>query len=117
VDLERGRELPDKNLVIGLDGSPSETLALITRRKKVSFIPTNSDQTVTVRFVGGKTPPFSDWSSSSKTAARGQALTGKVRPDAEGSFSYEARSAGVSGRIHRRPRPTASPQLIVDGGR
>jgi hypothetical protein len=108
--------LPDKNLVIGLDGTPSEELALITRRKKVSFIPTNSDQTVTVRFVGGDTP-FSDWGSSSKTAPRGQALTGKVRPDAEGSFSYVARSAAPSGRIHPRPRPTANPQLIVDGGR
>ena len=108
--------MPDKNLVIGLDGSPSETLALITRRKKVSFIPTNSDQTVTVRFVGGGTP-FSDWRSSKKTAPRGRALTGKVRPDAEGSFSYEATSAGVSGRVHPRPTPTANPQLIIDGGR
>ena len=108
--------MPDKNLVIGLDGSPSESLALITRRKKVSFIPTNSDQAVTVRFVGEGTP-FSDWRSSSKTAPRGRALTGKVRADAEGSFSYDATSVSISGRIHRRPRPTANPQLIVDGGR
>jgi len=108
--------LPDKNLVIGLDGTPSEELALITRRKKVSFIPTNSDQTVTVRF-GSKGTPFSDWGSNSKSAPRGRALTGKVRADADGSFSYEATSTALSGRIHRRPRPTANPQLIIDGGR
>jgi hypothetical protein len=107
--------VPDKNLVIGLDGSPSESLALITRRKKVSFIPADSDQVVTVRFVGPS--PFSDWRSNSKTAPRGRALTGKVRADAEGSFSYDATSTNLSGRIHRRPRPTANPQLIVDGGR
>ena len=107
--------MPDKNLVIGLDGSPSESLALITRRKKVSFIPTDSSQTVTVRFIDGI--PFSDWRSSKKTAPRGRALTGKVRPDAEGSFTYEAQSVNISGRIHPRPRPTANPQLIVDGGR
>jgi hypothetical protein len=109
--------MPDKNLVIGLDGSPSEVLALITRGKKVSFIPTNSDQTVTVKFVGGTGSPFSDWTSSIKTGTSGHALTGKVRPDAEGRFAYEATSVDESGQSHPGPRPIANPQLIVDGGR
>ena len=111
--------MPDKNLVISVKGTPSEDPALITRKKKVSFFPADSDHKVFVRFIGvtGEVP-FSDWDSTSNTGKKGRALTGKVRTDLEkgDSFQYVAKSVPAPRKV-TRDRGLAPPQLIVDGGR
>jgi hypothetical protein len=111
--------MPDKNLVIDLNGLPNDGAALITRKKRVSFFPADSDHTVMVRFIGttGATP-FSDWDSSSKTGKKGKALTGKVRSDVDEKDSFAYRAASLPGSRKGKPHPPlAPPQLIVDGGK
>ena len=107
--------MPDKNIVIDESGNPNESMASISRGKKVLFFPTDSDHTVTVRFTNDLPPfvPFSDWTRRTKTGKKGQPLSGKVRGDFIGfpTFLYTAKSSpGIKGVL------VAQPQLIVDGG-
>jgi hypothetical protein len=104
--------MPDnKNILILLNDNPSEMQATITRNKKVTFIPADSDQKLTITFTDRV--PFSDWETSQQTGDRGKNLKGKVGGDASGRYPYiaDCDPGGPSA-----PGPHANPELIVDGG-
>lgn len=102
--------MPDKNILVLLNDGVSEIQAKITRNKKVTFIPADSDQQITIEFT--ERVPFSDWETSRQTGDRGKSLKGKVANLASGSYPYIADcDPGESA-----PGPHANPELIVDGG-
>ena len=102
--------MPDKNILVLLNDSVSEIQATITRNKKVTFIPADSDQKLTIEFTDRV--PFSDWETSRQTGDRGRTLKGKVDSSASGHYPYTADSDPGS----TAPALHANPELIVDGG-
>ena len=103
--------MPDKNIVVLSDNTVSELSAKVTRNGKVTFIPADTDQTLTIKFTDRV--PFRNWNGESqKTGDEGDSVEGKVRELAAGQYPYEATCDPGKGESVL----LVNPELIVDGG-
>jgi hypothetical protein len=105
----------DKRILIRSNGSPSDGQVVVHKKKKVSWLPEDSETAITISFVDSAPFGGSAWADGTRTGKKGAAVEGKVKPNISGTFEYKVTVKPFkSGRSRRRPR--TGPELIVDAG-
>ena len=100
----------DKKILVLVSGGTSEEKAHTKSGQKVIWEPDDSSKKIKITFVGSV--PFKGWRKKKKKSKTGNTVDGTVEElyIEDTPFEYTAQIQGSP------LKPTANPQLIVDGG-